>query len=113
MAGTSDRMGGRGSDRKASQQAAAVPVRPAGKSMAEVAPLAKPADAIPWYRRCPVCWNGSGGVGNAYTTSGSTRYYKCCQSIHPDKGPCGHTWTATVRTEIVKVESRTVQLDAR
>lgn len=75
--------------------------------------LDKPADSIPWFRRCPLCWDGNGGVGNCYTTNGSTRYYKCCQSINPDGCFCGHTWTALVRTEVIKVESRTVHTDSR
>ena len=107
MAATSDRTGGRGmSKRQESKQVAQV--------AATVTPtLDKPADSIPWFRRCPLCWEGNGGVGNCYTTNGSTRYYKCCQSIKPDGSFCGHTWTAIVRTEVIRVESRTVQTDTR
>lgn len=63
------------------------------------------------YRRCPVCWSGNGGYGNCYSTQGRTRYYKCCQTTKPDSGPCGHTWTATVLLETIKIEHRRVTLD--
>lgn len=58
------------------------------------------------YRRCPVCWNGSGGYGVAYSTQGRTRYYKCCRS---ESGtPCGHTWTVQVQLEVVRIEHHRV-----
>jgi len=64
------------------------------------------------YRHCPICWGGNGGYGTAYSTNGSTRYYKCTRTTKPDGvGPCGHTWTATVRLEVIKVEHRRVHLD--
>ena len=64
------------------------------------------------YRHCPICWNGHGGYGTCYSTHGRTRYYKCDQTTKPDgPGPCGHTWTATVKLEVVRVEHRTVELD--
>ena len=92
-------------------------IRPAGTTGTNGSDLApsssKSPDSIPWYRRCPVCWEGNGGVGNVYTTNGSTRYYRCCQSIKPGKPACGHTWTALIRTEVIKVESRTIQIDHR
>jgi hypothetical protein len=63
------------------------------------------------YRRCPICWEGNGGYGDCYSTQGPTRYYKCKQSTKPDCGPCGHTWTATVMLETIKIEHRRVFLD--
>ena len=64
------------------------------------------------YRHCPVCWNGNGGFGDCYSTQGRTRYYKCVQTTKPDgPGPCGHTWTALVKLEVIRVEHRIVELD--
>jgi hypothetical protein len=63
------------------------------------------------YRHCPLCWEGSGGYGDCYSTQGRTRYYKCCQTTNPDAGPCGHTWTVFVKLEVVKIEHRVVTLD--
>lgn len=57
------------------------------------------------HRQCPSCYNGLGGVGNVYSTERNKSYYKC--------KTCGHTWTATVRREVVKVEHRTVELETR
>jgi hypothetical protein len=71
------------------------------------------AESIPEYRRCPICWNGRGGYGLAYSTQGSTRYYKCKKSTKPEPGPCGHTWTATVRMEVIKIEHREVTIDGK
>ncbi len=64
------------------------------------------------HRHCPVCWSGNGGFGDCYSTQGSTRYYKCVQTTKPDgPGPCGHTWTATVKLQVIRVEHRVVKLD--
>lgn len=64
------------------------------------------------YRHCPICWNGNGGFGDCYSTQGRTRYYKCVQTTKPDgPGPCGHTWTALVKLEVIRVEHRVVTLD--
>jgi hypothetical protein len=63
------------------------------------------------YRHCPVCWNGNGGYGTAYSTHGRTRYYKCDKCTKGDRGPCGHTWTVEVKLEVIKVEHRIVKLD--
>ena len=64
------------------------------------------------YRHCPMCWSGNGGYGDCYSTQGKTRYYKCVQTTKPEgAGPCGHTWTATVTLETIKVEHRIVTLD--
>lgn len=57
------------------------------------------------YRQCPLCWNGQRGAGLAYSTHGSTRYYKCQN--------CGHTWTAQVKVEVLKVEHRPVEMNER
>ena len=116
MAATSDRTGGHGMSKRqeAKGQAAKRAVSEGYREAEAIIPtIDKKAESIPWFRRCPLCWDGNGGVGNCYTTNGSTRYYKCCQSIKPDGCFCGHTWTALVRTEVIKVESRTVHLDSR
>jgi hypothetical protein len=63
------------------------------------------------YRHCPICWEQFGGYGLAYSTQGATRYYKCKKSDKPGCGPCGHTWTATVKVEVLRVEHRPVKLD--
>lgn len=74
-------------------------------------PVPVPLDAVlppekpplPWYRRCPLCWSGRGGVGLAYSTQGITRFYKCVRASGGEPG-CGHTWTATLdRQTIVPV----------
>lgn len=73
-------------------------------------PTAGPSRAVPVYRQCPVCFHGSGGVGDCYHTKRITdvtseRYYKCDH--------CSHTWTATVKSEVVEVNHRTVELRER
>lgn len=74
-------------------------------------PDAEPAARnVPTHRRCPVCFGGAGGVGDCYHTKRITdvtseRYYKCDQ--------CSHTWTATVKSEVVEVNHRTVELKER
>lgn len=73
--------------------------------------VSTPTRDIADYRRCPLCWNGSGGYGCAYSTQGKTRYYKCCKTVDPEKVPCGHTWTATVLLETIKIEHKVVTLD--
>lgn len=42
-----------------------------------------------WYRQCPICYSGDGGLGNQYGRSGGPGggmllYFRCTQ--------CGHTW---------------------
>lgn len=64
------------------------------------------------YRRCPICWEGNGGYGTAYSTHGRTRYYKCDQS-KSERGACGHTWTALIKLEVIKVEHRVVSVDGQ
>lgn len=85
-----------------------------------VLPVQQPANdtpslrEIPIYRHCPVCWEGNGGYGDCYSTQGRTRYYKCKQTTKPGGvGPCGHTWTATVTLEAVKIEHRRVIIDGQ
>jgi len=77
-------------------------------------PAAPAEREIEAYRRCPVCWNGRGGYGVAYSTQGSVRYYKCCKSRNADGlGPCGHTWSVRVVLSSVVVESRQIFLDGQ
>ena len=90
---------------------------PIGENQKQVVPEVTPigvnidkVESTPVYRRCPVCWDRCKGVGLTYSTHGSTRYYKCKKSLS-DLPPCGHTWTATVRLEVLKVEYRSVELD--
>lgn len=64
----------------------------------------KPRD-VPKHRQCPLCYTGLGGVGSQYSKHGNTGYYKCqC---------CGHTWTATVKVEAVKIEHKVVDMETR
>ena len=64
------------------------------------------------YRHCPICWNGHGGYGSCKSTQGRVRYYKCDKTTKPEgPGPCGHTWTATVTLETIRIEHRIVTLD--
>lgn len=66
------------------------------------------------YRHCPICWGGNGGYGTAYSTQGRTRYYKCDKTTKPDgTGPCGHTWTATVTLEAIRIEHRVVEIEGQ
>ena len=115
MAATRDRMGG---DGMSNRRHVAKPVQPAPVTRSEAAEIVQPvvsddaAASIPIYRRCPICWDRCKGVGTVYTTNGSTRYYKCKRTL-TEQPPCGHTWTAIVRTEVIKVESRTVTLTER
>jgi len=84
--------------------------------MAKRKPKHEPKRDVPQYRRCPLCYGdpdasahdekaGMGGVGTAYATRRSTRYYKCDR--------CGHTWTAQITAETVKIENRQVELSTR
>lgn len=77
--------------------------KPTAKA-AEAEPVLEAGQEVPKYRQCPLCFNGPmNGTGVAYCTQGSTRYYKCkC---------CGHTWTATVKTEVINIGHRIVGLD--
>lgn len=76
-----------------------------------IAEPVQPKRAIEPHRQCPICWDGNGGYGVAYSTQGPVRYYKCCKTDKPDATCCGHTWTAIVR--MVKVEHRTVTTEGR
>lgn len=67
---------------------------------------------IEWFRRCPICWGRCKGVGLAYSKNGSTRYYKCSRTL-TEEAPCGHTWTAIVRSEVIRVDHRIVTLETR
>ena len=51
---------------------------------------------IDYYRRCPICWGvhkGYGTVDNTYPNG--TSWLRCDQSLNPELGPCGFTWTKT------------------
>lgn len=86
---------------------------PAGTPLAMLEPptLAKPADSIPWFRRCPVCWEGNGGYGTCYSTKYPTRYYQCDNTIQKEKGPCGYYFTREVEEQIVEVTKRVVKFE--
>ena len=57
-------------------------------------------------RQCPICYEGAlNGVGVAYNTQHNKRYYKCPE--------CGHTWVATIKSEVTKIEHRETELDER
>ena len=64
------------------------------------------------YRHCPLCWERCKGYGTAYRTDGSTRYYRCSQTLteHP---PCGWTWSAKVTLHSVTIEYKTVNVQTR
>ena len=67
---------------------------------------------IPIYRQCKICWDRCRGVGTVYSTQGSTRYYKCRHTLS-DMPPCGHTWTAAIRSEVVMISHRWTEVDGR
>lgn len=69
-------------------------------------------ERIEVYRQCPLCWERCKGVGVSYSKQGCTRYYKCKRTL-TDEPPCGFTWSAVVRTEVIRVEHRIVTLDER
>lgn len=72
----------------------------------EIKPPPEPAArSIPTHRCCPLCFHGQGGTGLCYSKRGNTSYYKCQL--------CGHTWTAIVRVEVVRVEHRIVEIQQR
>lgn len=86
-------------------------------SAAKPATVAKeqpaPQREIEAYRRCPICWQGNGGYGLAYSTQGRTRYYKCSKTNKDNSLPCGHTWTALVTLESIRIEHRVVKIDGQ
>lgn len=81
-------------------------------------PKQKAEPVIPQHRQCPLCFTGRGGVGVAYNTQRRgkrilligdsetrTTYYRCqC---------CGHTWSAQVRLEVLRVEHRVVTIEGQ
>jgi hypothetical protein len=67
-----------------------------------VEPLDANGRRIHWYRQCPLCFHGLGGVGVAKCTRGKKRYYGC--------NCCGHSWVITFKFEVVKLEHRVVEL---
>lgn len=101
-------MGERGMSKQRNEREPSKPLPPLVVVPVVATPIVK---VIEEYRRCPICWGGNGGYGNCYSTQGRTRYYKCCQTTKPESGPCGHTWTATVLLETIKIEHRRVILD--
>ena len=48
--------------------------------------------AVSWWRQCPLCYTGFGGVGTATTTQSMKRYYRCQE--------CGWTWH--VKLDVVR-----------
>ena len=67
--------------------------------------------AIPKYRCCPICFEGRGGIGNAYSSKvreSGKRYYRC--------DTCNFTWSIKVVYsvhETIEVEHRNVTLETR
>lgn len=107
MQARDDRTAGTGMNKQRKGNSAAKP-----QQTPEAIPTPAAEREIERHRRCPVCWNGRGGYGVAYSTQGSVRYYKCCRSQKPEGlGPCGHTWSVRVVLSSVMVESRQVFLD--
>ena len=82
-----------------------------GPGMSKQKPQVK--RVIESHRQCPICWDRSKGYGVAYSTQGPVRYYKCCKADVADASGCGHTWTAIVKVEVVRVEHRTVTTESR
>jgi len=52
---------------------------------------------VPRYRRCPLCYDKSKGVGICYHTSSRVRYYKC--------RVCRLTWKHTLSYQELKLEA--------
>jgi hypothetical protein len=88
------------------QQAQAPPQRPA-----VALPQTTTGEQIEIHRRCPICWEGRGGYGLAYSTQGQTRYYRCCKSDKPGLGPCGHTWSVRVQLQTIVIQHKVVSID--
>lgn len=76
------------------------------------AEVTETAAAVPFYRRCPLCWDRCKGVGVSYSTQGNRRYYRCKRTL-TEEPACGHTWTAIVKLEVLRVEHRTVEIAER
>jgi hypothetical protein len=55
-------------------------------------PVQESKPEVSWWRRCPLCFTGYGGVGTATTTQNMKRYYKC--------NACGWQWH--VKLDIVR-----------
>lgn len=110
MQAREDRMGGSSMNRRKAQPQ---PPKPQQAPPVDSIP-ATPEREIEIFRRCPICWNGRGGYGVAYSTQGNVRYYKCCKARGGDGlGPCGHTWSVRVVLSSVVVESRQIFLDGQ
>ena len=86
--------------------------KPTPAPIEEVAAVVETSETVAWYRRCKICWDRCRGVGTAYSTQGATRYYKC-KSTLTDMPPCGYTWTAEIRSEVVMINHRWVVVDGR
>lgn len=99
-----DQTGGGGMNRRLQRQTSAQP-----PSIA--LPATTQGEEIDRHRQCPLCWNGRGGYGLAYSTQGKTRYYRCAKTRNPDSHPCGHTWTVRVELETIVIQHRIVRLD--
>jgi hypothetical protein len=112
MQGTRDLTGGHGMSKRDSKQS-----KPVQQVSQASGPPAKSEEeqsrTIENYRHCPICWEGRGGYGVAYSTHGQTRYYKCCKTTKADQSPCGHTWTTIVKLEVIRVEHRRVDLEGQ
>ena len=94
---------------KLAEKAKPVTVQPAEIAAASVPPTEQ---TIGKHRQCPLCWDRCKGVGLAYSTQGNRRYYKCKKTL-TDHPPCGHSWTAIVQLEVIRVEHRVVSFEER
>lgn len=108
MQALQDRTAGRGMNKQQKKQERQTPPEPV--KAAEPSPPRQ--KTIEPHRYCPICWEGRGGYGTAYSKQGGKTYYKCDQTTKPEGvGPCGHTWSAVLRIEAVRVEHRVVEMD--
>ena len=105
--------GGLGLNKSSKQRPPAATAQPQQQRPAVELPPTTQGEEIEVHRRCPICWEGRGGYGLAYSTQGKTRYYRCCKSAKPGLGPCGHTWTVRVQLETIVIQHRVVSLDGQ
>lgn len=103
--------GGLGLNKQPKQRPATATPQPQQQRPAIDLPATTQGEEIEIHRRCPICWEGRGGYGLAYSTQGQTRYYRCCKANKPGPGPCGHTWTVRVQLQTIVIQHKVVTLD--